>query len=298
MTSEQTGRSLTIDMVKRICVVGSGTMGSQIAQQCALSGYEVSLTDAIEPALQKAKESNRALLQNRVSKGRMSQEQADAALNRVSYTTDLEQAASNADFVIEAIFEDLDVKHELFKKLDKICPPHAILASNSSTIVISKIAEVIERKDKACNMHFFHPVLVMQLVEVVKGPDTSDETVQVTMELSRRIGKEPVLMQKEVFGFIVNYILAHMMDAAMYLYKEGYASFEDIDKAMKLGCNHPMGPFELADFSGLDVWNFVMLQRFKESGDPRHQPPAFLDEMVKEGKVGRKAGRGFYEYNK
>ncbi|NWJ48260.1 MAG: 3-hydroxyacyl-CoA dehydrogenase family protein [Chloroflexi bacterium] len=298
MTSDQNGRSLTIEQVRRICVVGSGTMGSQIAQQCALNGYDVTLTDAIAPALDKALASNRALLQARVNKGKMTQEQCDEALSRVKAVTSLEEAAGDADFVIEAIFEDLGAKHELYRNLDKICPPHTILASNSSTIVISKIAEAIQRKDKACNMHFFHPVLVMQLVEVVKGPDTSDETIAVTMELTRRIGREPVLMQKEVFGFIVNYILSHMMEAAMSLYDGGYASFEDIDKAVKLGLNHPMGPFELADFSGLDVWNFVMLQRYKETGDERFKPPAFLEEMVKEGRHGRKAGRGFYEYNK
>jgi 3-hydroxybutyryl-CoA dehydrogenase len=273
-------------------------MGSQIAQQAALHGYDVILTDAIPDMLAKAVASNTALMQGRVTKGKLTQEQADAALARVKTVASLEEAAANADFVIEAVFEDLAVKHEIFRTLDRVCPPHTILASNSSTIVISKIAEVIERKDKACNMHFFHPVLVMQLVEIVKGPDTSEETAQIAMELGRRIGKEPVLMNKEIFGFIVNYILAASMEAAMTLYQGGYASFEDIDKAMKLGTNQPMGPFELADFSGLDVWNFVMLQRFKETGDPRFKPPAFLEEMVKEGRLGRKAGRGFYDYNK
>ncbi len=291
-------RSLSVDDIKQICVVGAGTMGSQIAQQLALHGYSVNLTDAIAANIEKGIAGNRAQLQNRVTKGKLTQEQADTALALVKGVPSLEEAAGNADFVIEAVFEDLDVKRDIFAKLDKICPPHTILASNSSTIVISKIAENIERKDKACNMHFFHPVLVMQLVEVVKGPDTSEETAQVTMELSRRMGREPVLMNKEIFGFIVNYILGHMMDAAMDLYKGGYASFEDIDKAMKLGLNHPMGPFELSDFSGVDVWHFVMLQRFKESGDPKDKPPAFLEEMVKEGRLGRKAGRGFYDYSK
>lgn len=290
---------MNIDDIKQICVVGAGTMGSQIAQQCALNGYAVNLTDANEAVLQRGLESNRSLLQNRVSKGKMSQEEADAALGRVKAVASLEEAAGQADFVIEAVFEDLNVKREVFAKLDKICPSHTILASNSSTIVISKIVEDnVERKDKAVNMHFFHPVLVMKLVEVVKGPETSDETAELTMELTRRIGREPVLMQKEVYGFIVNYVLMSLTRAAMYLYQEGYASYQDIDKALKLGLNHPMGPFELADFSGVDIMHYSMLQRFKETGDPSDQPPPFLEEMVKEGKLGRKTGKGFYDYTK
>jgi 3-hydroxybutyryl-CoA dehydrogenase len=289
--------TLTIDDVKQICVVGAGTMGAQIAQVAALHGYNVSLTDASQTALDKAVESNRNQLQIRVKKGKLTQEQADEALARVRTVVSLQEAASTADFVIEAVYEDLDVKKAIFKQLDQYCPPHTILASNSSTIVISKIAADIERKDRTCNMHFFHPALVMQLVEVVRGPETSDNTIDVTAELGRRIGKEVVVMQKEIFGFIVNYILFHEFEAAWKLYEGGYASVEDIDKAMKLGLNHPMGPFELADFSGVDVTHFVMQQKFKESGDPRDRPPKFLDEMVKEGRVGRKAGRGFYDYS-
>ncbi len=289
---------MTADEIKQICVVGAGTMGSQIAQQCALHGYAVNLTDANPEMVGKGIESNRTQLQNRVNKGKMSQEEADTALGRVKGVADLEEAAGQADFVIEAVYEDLDVKRQLFARLDKICPPHTILASNSSTIVISKIvADNIERKDKACNMHFFHPVLVMRLVEVVKGPETSDETAEVTMELVRRIGREPVLMQKEVYGFIVNYVLMGLSRAAMYLYQEGYASFEDIDKALKLGLNHPMGAFELADFSGVDIMHYSMLQRYKETGKPEDMPPPFLEEMIKEGRLGRKSGKGFYDYS-
>lgn len=290
---------MTADDIKQICVVGAGTMGSQIAQQCALHGFAVNLTDAKPEMIQKGLDSNRTQLLNRVSKGKMTQEVAEAALARVKPVADLREAAGQADFVIEAVFEDLETKRSLFKQLDEICPPHTILASNSSTIAISKIVEDnIQRKDKACNMHFFHPVLVMRLVEIVKGPDTSEETAQIAMELGRRIEREPVLMQKEIYGFIVNYVLMHLTRAAMYLYQEGYASFEDIDKALKLGLNHPMGPFELADFSGVDIMHYSMLQRYKETGDPANLPPAFLEEMIKEGRLGRKSGRGFYDYNK
>ncbi len=290
---------MKIEDIKQICVVGAGTMGSQIAQQCALFGYAVNLTDANPEMIEKGMAGNRSQLENRVAKAKMTKDEAEAALSRVTPVVGLEDAAGQADFVIEAVYEDLTVKRELFARLDQICPPHTILASNSSTIVISKIVEDnIQRKDKACNMHFFHPVLVMKLVEVVKGPDTSDETADLTMELVRRIGREPVLMQKEIYGFIVNYVLMSLTRAAMHLYREGYASYEDIDKALKLGLNHPMGPFELSDFSGVDIMYNAMLQRFKETGDPEDQPPPFLEEMIKDGRLGRKSGKGFYDYNK
>jgi 3-hydroxybutyryl-CoA dehydrogenase len=290
---------MNADDVKQICVVGSGTMGSQIAAVAALAGYSVTLNDTTEEALAKAVKSNRGHLEGRVSKSKMSQEDMEAALGRIKTSTSLEEAASNADLVIEAVFEDLEVKRQIFAKLDKICPAHTILATNSSTIVISKIvAGNVERKAKCANMHFFHPVLVMRLVEVVKGPDTSEETAEIVMEVGRRFGKEAVLLKKEINGFLVNYILGHLNAAALHLYAEGYASYEDIDKAVKAGLNHPMGPFELMDFSGVDVVHFVQKQKYKETGDPQDKPYEFLDKMVEEGRVGRKAGRGFYDYNK
>ncbi|HEV2662379.1 MAG TPA: 3-hydroxyacyl-CoA dehydrogenase family protein [Ktedonobacteraceae bacterium] len=289
---------MTIDDIKLICVVGAGTMGSQIALQCAMHGYKVNLTDADEAFLERGIAGDQALLKSRVSKGRMTQEEADATLQRLTPVKTLEEAAGQADFVIEAVFENLEVKQELFARLDKICPQHTILASNSSTIMISKIAQVIERKDRAVNMHFFHPATYLKLVEVVKGPDSSEESAEITMELARRIGKEPVLLRKEIPGFIVNYILHSLTEAALHLYTEGIASYQDIDKALKLGLNHPMGPFELADFSGVDIMYKVMQMRYKESGDPADKPPAFLEEMMQENRLGRKTGRGFYEYNK
>lgn len=288
---------MSIDAISRICVVGAGTMGSQIALQCALHGYTVALTDAKEDVLQRGMESNRAQLRTRVTKGRITQEDADRALERVSPVATLEQAAGNADYVIEAVYEDIGVKRGVFAQLDAICPPHTILASNSSTMVISKIVENnVARADRAVNMHFFHPVLVMKLVEVGKGPQTSDATTETAMELSRRIGKEPVLILKENYGFIVNFALFGLSRAAWFLLEGGYASHEDIDKALKLGLNHPMGPFELSDFSGLDISYNVMLERYRQSGDPADKPPARLEQMVREGHLGRKTGKGFYEY--
>ncbi len=297
MTFNHPGRNLQIDRVRQICVVGAGTMGAQIAQVAALHGYEVNLTDLNAVALEKAIEGNRFQLQCRVNKGKLSQSEADEALSRVRTFTSLEKAASSADFVIEAVVEDAEVKRELFCKLDAICPPHTILASNSSTIVISQIARDIERKDKAVNMHFFHPALVMQLVEIVRGPETSDETVAVALELSKRIGKEAVVMNKEVFGFIVNHVLVTEMDAAMNLYPDGHTSLEDADKALKSGLSHPVGSFELADFSSVGAVHSARQQSYNETSDPRDKPPTFLEDMVSEGRLGRKTGRGFYDYN-
>ncbi len=288
---------MRIEDIQEVCVIGAGTMGSQIALQCALHGYSVALTDALPVALERGIASNRSVLETRVSKGRLSQAEAEAALARVHPIVDLAEAARSADFVIEAAFENLAVKREIFATLDAVAKPEAILTSNSSTIVISKLVEgTLRDATRAANLHFFHPVLVMKLVEVGKGPATSDATAQVCMEFGRHIGKEPVLVEKEIYGFIVNYVLMHLTRAAFTLYEGGYASFEDIDKALKLGLNHPMGPFELADFSGVDILYGAMQQRYAETGDPTDRPPEFLEEMIRAQQLGRKTGRGFYEY--
>jgi 3-hydroxybutyryl-CoA dehydrogenase len=263
------------DDIKRVCVIGAGTMGSQIALQCALSGFAVNLTDAVAPALERGMESNRALVGQRVSKGRITQEAGDAALARLHAVGGVAEAAT----------------------LDGACKPDAILTSNSSTIVISKIVDgTLRDPSRAANFHFFHPATVMKLVEVGKGPATSDATAQTCMDFARKIGKEPVLVEKEVYGFIVNYILGGLSRAAFQLYEGGYATIEDIDKSLKLGLGHPMGPFELADFSGVDITYNAMLQRYHETGDPADKPPAFIEAMVREGRLGRKTGRGFYDY--
>lgn len=289
---------MVIEDIKQVCVIGAGTMGSQIALQCALSGYTTTLTDTAEGAVDRAMTNTRNLLQQRVTKGRLRQADVDAALARLTPVAALAEAAKEADFVIEAIYENLQAKRDIFAQLNTICKPTAVLASNSSTIVISKIVDgTVTDTSRAINFHFFHPVLVMKLVEVGQGPASSDAVAQLAMEFARRIGKEPVLVQKEVYGFIVNYVLGGLSRAAFQLYEGGYASFEDIDKAMKLGLNHPMGPFELADFSGVDITYHAMLTRYEETGDPADKPPAMLEEMVREGRLGRKTGRGFYDYS-
>jgi 3-hydroxybutyryl-CoA dehydrogenase len=285
-----------IEEIKTICVVGAGTMGAQIAQQSALGGYDVWLNDVDGEQLTKAVESNTKLLMRRVEKGQMSGTDAEAAIARVRTTTSLEEAAGAADFVFEAIVEQLPPKRELFAALDAAAPAHTILASNSSTIPISKLADATNRADRCCNTHFFHPALVMQLCEVVKGPQTSDATIETTMELIRRIGRVPVLITKEIDGFVVNRILHAASQEAMRLYDGGYASFADIDLAVEKGLNWPMGPFKLADFSGVDITYNARRVKFEASGDEHDRPLEFLRKMVDAGRLGRKTGKGFYDY--
>ena len=271
-------------------------MGAQIAQQAALEGIEVRLHDTSDEQLRKAEDSNRGHVRRRVEKGRLAREDAEAALARVHATTDLAEAARDADVVIEAVFEDLGVKRSIFAELDHLAPAGAVLASNSSTIGISKIADATSRPQQCVNMHFFYPVLVMDLVEVVRGPQTSDETVDRAMRLAREMGRTPVLLNKEIDGFIVNRILHAATQEAYRLLDAGVAGFEDIDTAVEKGLNWPMGPFRLGDFSGLDVTYNARLHMFKSTGDERYRPSPQLEAKVKSGKLGRKTGEGWYRY--
>ena len=281
----------------RLAVVGAGSMGAQIAQQAALHGIDAVLHDQGEDQLRKARASNQGHIARRVEKGRLSEEKAREALERVRETTDLREAAREADFVIEAVFEDLDVKRSIFHDLDEFAPAHAVLASNSSTIGISKIADATRRPDRCLNMHFFYPVLVMDLVEVVRGPQTSDETIERGMALAREMGRTPVLLKKEIDGFIVNRILHAATQEAYRLLDADVASFEDIDAAVEKGLNWPMGPFRLGDFSGLDVTYNARLHMYRSTGDERYRPSPQLEAKVKAGKLGRKTGEGWYRYD-
>jgi 3-hydroxybutyryl-CoA dehydrogenase len=280
----------------KLAVIGAGSMGAQIAQQAALHDVEVVLQDKDQAQLAKARDSNQGHLARRVEKGRMSQENADAALRRVAVTTDLGQATLEADFVIEAVFEDLEVKRAIFEEVDRLAPPGAILASNSSTIGISKLAGVTRRPDRCLNMHFFYPVLVMDLVEIVRGPLTSDESVQSAVALARAMGRTPVVLHREIDGFIVNRILHAATQEAYRLLDAEVASFEDIDTAVEKGLNWPMGPFRLGDFSGLDVTYNARLHMYRTTGDERYRPSPQLEAKVKAGKLGRKTGEGWYDY--
>ena len=278
-------------------MVGAGSMGAQIAQQAALHGVDVRLQDVSPEQLERGLASNRALLQRRVDRGRMTAEAMEAALARVRPTTELGEAVADAEVVIEAIVERLEAKRQVFAELDRLAPPDAVLASNSSTMGISKLADATARPDRCCNMHFFYPPLVMDLVEVVRGPQTSDETVERAQALVREMGRTPVVLRREIDGFIVNRILHMASQEAYRLLDAGVASFEDIDTAVEKGLNWPLGPFRLGDLSGLDVTYNARLHMYRTTGDERYRPSPQLEAKVRAGELGRKTGRGWYVYS-
>jgi 3-hydroxybutyryl-CoA dehydrogenase len=280
----------------KLAVIGAGSMGAQIAQQAALHAIDVSLHDKDDSQLRKAQASNRGHLARRVEKGRLANKDAEAALNRVRLVTDLGAAVRDAEFVIEAVFENLELKRAIFRELDSIAPPDAVLASNSSTMGISEIAGDSRRPERCVNMHFFFPVLVMDLVEIVRGPRTTDETAERAAALARAMGRTPVVLNREIDGFIVNRILHAATQEAYRLLDAGIASFEDIDTAVEKGLNWPMGPFRLGDFSGLDVTYNARKHMYEVTGDERYRPSAQLEAKVKAGKLGRKTGEGWYRY--
>jgi 3-hydroxybutyryl-CoA dehydrogenase len=271
-------------------------MGAQIAQQAALNGVEVRLQDKSAEELAKAQDSNRGHLLRRVDKGKLGPAEAELALARVHTTTDLVEAVAGADFVIEAVFEDLQLKRTIFADLDRLASPETVLASNSSTMGISKIADATSRPERCVNVHFFFPVLVTDLVEVVRGPQTSDDTVERALAMVREMGRTAVLVNREIDGFIVNRILHAATQEAYRLLDAGVASFEDIDTAVEKGLNWPLGPFRLGDFSGLDVTYNARLHMYQTTRDERYRPSPQLEAKVKAGKLGRKSGEGWYTY--
>lgn len=280
-----------------LTVCGSGAMGSQIALVGALAGHEVSLFDIDAGRLANALVELHTQMDKRVAKGRVTQEEVDAAFSRLTTTNDLPQAANSADFMIEAIVEDLDAKRSLFSEFAALAPAHTVLATNSSSIVSSKLTAGIAAPERICNMHFFNPALVMELVEVVQGPHTSRETVERAMALAMSMGKHPVHLTQEIFGFVVNRILTAIFDEAIRLYEDGIASFEDIDVAVRKGLGHPIGPFALLDLTGIDVNHHIKTLQAQETGNPADGPSHSLIKLYEAGKLGRKSGAGFYDYS-
>ncbi|AUI53384.1 3-hydroxyacyl-CoA dehydrogenase family protein [Arthrobacter crystallopoietes] len=286
----------SIENIKHILVIGSGAMGSQIGMVAALAGYRVTVQDIAEDMLARAKEQLTSRMQANVAKGRASQEDADAALGRLTFSTDLAAAAATADFVIEAATERLELKQHIFTQLGELTPAHAILATNSSTLGSSKVAEASGRPQQVCNMHFFNPALVMKCVEVVRNEATSQATVDTTLELARRFGKEPVLINREIPGFVANRLMGAIQKEALALHAAGIATLEDIDTTAKTALGHPMGPFELMDMVGLDVIDFIAQATYAETNDDADRPNPAITNLVARGRLGRKSGRGWYDY--
>ncbi|MBK5260828.1 MAG: 3-hydroxybutyryl-CoA dehydrogenase [Thermoanaerobaculia bacterium] len=280
--------------MENIVVIGGGTMGNGIAHTAAATGFEVTLVEVAQELLDRALSTVSKNLQRGVDKGKMTASERDAILSRIRPTIDM-QSIGNADIVIEAIMENLEAKTQLFARLDAITKPECILASNTSSISITKIAAATRRPEKVIGMHFMNPVPVMTLVEVIRGIATSDETYQRVEDLSKRMGKTPIEVN-DYPGFISNRVLMPMINEAIFALYEGVATRESIDGVMKLGMNHPMGPLTLADFIGLDVCLAILRVLESGFGDPKYRPCPLLVKMVDAGWLGRKSGRGFYRY--
>jgi 3-hydroxybutyryl-CoA dehydrogenase len=281
--------------IAKVGVLGGGLMGSGIAQVSAMAGIDTIVREVSDPVIQKSRAGIEKILARGIEKGKVTTEQRDAALGKLSFTTDLAGLAG-CDIIIEAVVEDLEMKNAMWKDLNEVCPKETIFASNTSSLTIAAMAAACGRPDKMLGLHFFNPVPLMKLVEVVRTITTSDETVEAAFELAKRLGKEPV-RAKDSSGFIVNLLLVpYMLDAIVAL-EHNVATVEDIDKAMQLGAGHPMGPFTLLDFVGLDTTYKIAEIMFAEYREKRYAPPPLLKRMVIAGMYGRKSGKGFYDYS-
>ena len=284
--------------IRKVTVMGSGIMGNQIAMQTAISGYEVACYDISREMLDKAEAFSKGWFEKRINKGKMAADEAEKIQERLIFTTDLEKAAKDTDLVIEAVSDVVAVKKMALGQIDKLTPEHTIYASNSSYIVSSRFADAVKDPSKVLNMHFFNPALVMKIVEVVKGPHVSEETFETAFEFVKSIGKTPVSIEKEIYGFVVNRIFSALTREACYLVDQGIASVEDIDTAVKGALGHSMGPLETLDMTGIDLEYSVYMEKFRTSGDMADRPAACLTERYARGEYGRKTGKGFYDYSK
>ena len=280
--------------IKKVGVVGCGTMGAGIAQICAQSGYQVVISEINDELLSKGLASLNSFLTKSVEKGKLSQQDKDALLSRIKGTTNTQDLA-DCDLVIEAVIENMDLKKKIFAELDKICPGHAILATNTSCLSIIDLATATSRPDKVLGLHFFNPVPLMKLLEIVKTIATSDDTLEIAKDFGKTLGKTAVIAQ-DAPGFIVNRLMIPFILNAIRMFDAGVATREDIDTGINLGLNHPMGPLTLADLIGLDTLYFMAASIYDEFKDPQYASPPLLSKMVTAGWLGRKTGKGFYDY--
>ncbi len=281
--------------MKKLAVIGAGLMGSGIAQVAAQAGYEVTLRDVTDEALDRGLASIKTSYEKFVAKEKMTTQDAEAALGRITPTKDLD-AAADADIVVEAVFEKLEVKHEVFAALDKICKDSAVLATNTSAIPITQIAAVTSRPESVVGTHFFSPVPLMKLCELVRGYKTSDETLARAREFAENLGKTCIVVNRDIAGFVTTRLITALVVEAVKLVESGVATAEDIDTACKLGFGHAMGPLATTDLTGVDILRNAALNIYADTQDPKFFPPELLSRMVSAGDLGRKSGRGFYSY--
>ncbi len=284
-------------MSKKIAVIGAGTMGSGIAQIAVEAGFRVNLVDMEQGFLDRGLNNIRKFVGKKVEKGKLTQAQCDDIFSRLTGTTDMKEAVEGAVMVVEAVFEKFELKKDIFQKLDALCPPDVILASNTSTLSITNLAAATKNPARVIGTHYFSPVPAMRLVEVIRGKETSDATADKTVELCKKFGKTPIVV-KDIPGFIVNRFLCLLYNEAANMIENGSASAEDIDMAMKLGCNWPMGITEIIDLAGVDVCAFAIEAMYDMTGEDRYKLSPLFEEMMAQKKLGRKTGEGFYKYNK
>ena len=287
---------MKVNEIKKIAVVGAGTMGNQIAMQIANSGFPVACYSRKETTVLAAEKFASGWYKKNIEKGKMTPEAGEEAQKRLSFTNDLKSAVTGADIVIEAVADIVEVKKKVLAEIDLYTPEHTIYASNSSYIVSSEFANSVKHPENVLNVHFFNPALVMKLVEVVQGPHVSDEVVETIFEFSKAIGKTPVLVKKEIYGFIVNRIFSAVTKEACYLLDQGVASIEDIDLAVRNGLGHPMGPLQLLDLTGIDLEYDVLMEKYKMTGDLSDKPSPAIVERYAKGNYGKKSKKGFYDY--